>query len=126
MVFGCCRLIASMAQPVEPLAPANTFFQVLPPSAVWKTPRSSLSSHRCPAAHARTWLLLSGSTRIFAICSESFSPMLVQFSPPSVDLNKPAPTETLFRIQDSPLPTQTDGGENWTNMGLKDSEHIAK
>src|ERR1700726_2997547 len=41
MVFGSCLLRAIMAQPLEAFAPARTFFQVLPPSLVWKTPRSS-------------------------------------------------------------------------------------
>src|SRR6267154_374727 len=41
------------------------------------------------------------------MCSVSFNPTLVQFSPPSVDLYKPSPTDTLFRVQASPVPTQT-------------------
>src|SRR5436190_9852264 len=41
------------------------------------------------------------------MCSVSFRPTLVQFSPPSVDLYTPSPTETLFRTHDSPVPTQT-------------------
>src|SRR5258708_9574788 len=41
------------------------------------------------------------------MCSLSLSPTLVQFSPPSVDLYTPSPTDTLFRVQASPLPTQT-------------------
>src|SRR5262245_14611347 len=41
------------------------------------------------------------------MCSELGRPTLVQFSPPSVDLYTPSPTETELRIQDSPLPTQT-------------------
>src|ERR1700735_4721462 len=107
MVFGSCLPRAIMAQPLDPFAPAKTFFQVLPPSLVWKTPRSSLSSHRCPVAHARTSLPSAGFTRILAMCSLSFKPTLFQFSPPSVDLYTPSPTDTLFRTQDSPLPTQT-------------------
>src|SRR6202035_5744150 len=86
MVFGSCADIASIPQPVDPFAPARTFFQVLPPSEVLKTPRSSLSFQMWPVAHASTLLLSLGSTRILAICSEFFKPMLVQFSPPSVDL----------------------------------------
>src|ERR1700730_10213818 len=107
MVFGSCLLRAIMAQPLEALAPARTFFQVLPPSLVWKTPRSSLSSHRCPRAQTSTSLLSPGFTRILTMCSLSLRPMLVQFSPPSVDLYTPSPTETLLRVQASPLPTQT-------------------
>src|SRR6202166_766409 len=41
------------------------------------------------------------------MCSLSFRPTLLQFSPPSVDLYTPSPTETLFRVQASPEPTQT-------------------
>src|SRR5258708_14831372 len=41
------------------------------------------------------------------MCSLSFNPTLVQFSPPSVDLYKPSPPDTLFRVQASPVPTQT-------------------
>src|SRR5258708_28646871 len=39
--------------------------------------------------------------------SLSFSPPFLQFPPPSVDLQTPSPTETLFRVHASPLPTQT-------------------
>src|ERR1035438_200030 len=105
MVLGSFWLRAIMAQPLEPFAPARTFFQVLPPSVVWKTPRSSLSSHKCPVAQASTSLLSVGFTRILAMCSLSFSPTLVQFSPPSVDLYTPSPTDTLFRTQASPVRT---------------------
>src|SRR5271170_917528 len=41
------------------------------------------------------------------MCSLSFNPTLVQFSPPSVDLYTPSPTDTLLRTQASPVPTQT-------------------
>src|ERR1041385_6968525 len=34
IVLGSCAFAASMAHPVEPLAPARTFFHVLPPSLV--------------------------------------------------------------------------------------------
>src|SRR5208282_1416429 len=84
--LGCCRLIANIPHPVEPLAPARTFLQVLPPSLVLKTPRASSSSQMGPTAQTSTLLPSFGSTRILAMCSESFSPILVQFSPPSVDL----------------------------------------
>src|ERR1700686_623881 len=106
-VFGACGDMASIPQPVEPLAPARTFFQVLPPSDVLKTPRSSLSFQTWPVAQARMLLLSWGSMRILAMCSESFKPMLVQFSPPSVDLYMPSPIETLFLVHASPEPTQT-------------------
>src|SRR5579863_4816875 len=99
--------MANRPHPVEPFAPARTLFQVLPPSLVLKTPRSSLSFHRCPVAQTRTLLPSVGSTRILAMCSLSLGPTLVQFSPPSVDLYTPSPTETLFRTQPSPVPTQT-------------------
>src|SRR5580700_2508634 len=41
------------------------------------------------------------------MCSLSFRPTLVQFSPESVDLYTPSPTDTLLRVQASPVPTQT-------------------
>src|SRR5580658_9558648 len=41
------------------------------------------------------------------MCSLSFRPTFVQFSPPSVDLYTPSPTDTLLRVQPSPEPTQT-------------------
>src|SRR6266436_3479765 len=43
---------------------------------------------------------------IFAMRSEFGSPMLIQLSPPSVDLYTPLPMDTLLRVQDSPVPTQ--------------------
>src|SRR5208282_20140 len=52
-------------------------------------------------------LLSFGSTRILAMCSLSFRPTLVQFSPPSVDLYTPSPTDTLLRNHASPVPTHT-------------------
>src|SRR5580692_10822217 len=107
MVFGSCLLRVIMAHPLEAFVPARTFFQVLPPSLVWKTPRSSLSFHRCPVAQTSTSLPSPGFTRILAMCSLSFRPTLVQFSPPSVDLYTPSPTDTLLRVQASPEPTQT-------------------
>src|SRR5882762_9731382 len=107
MVLGSCLLRAIMAQPLEPFAPARTFFQVLPPSVVWYTPRSSLSSHKCPKAQTSTSFPSPGFTRILAMCSLSFRPILVQFSPPSVDLYTPSPTDTLLRVHGSPVPTQT-------------------
>src|SRR6266540_742488 len=39
--------------------------------------------------------------------SVSVSPTFVQFSPPSVDLYIPSPTDTLLRTQLSPVPTHT-------------------
>ena len=86
MVLGSCAAIDSMPHPVEPFAPASTLRQVWPPSLVLYTPRSSLSSHRWPVAQAYTVLPSLGSTRILAMCSESFSPTFFQFSPPSTDL----------------------------------------
>ena len=41
------------------------------------------------------------------MCSESFSPTLVQFSPLSVDLKIPVPTEMLLSVQLSPVPAHT-------------------
>ena len=40
------------------------------------------------------------------IRSEFSNPTFVQLLPPSVDLNKPSPTETELRVQISPVPTQ--------------------
>src|SRR5262245_2470948 len=85
-VDGSCALEASIAQPVDGFVPASTLDHVFPPSVVRYTPPAVLSFHRCPVAHASTVLPLRGSTMIFAMRSESFSPTLVQFSPPSVDL----------------------------------------
>src|ERR1700733_8486970 len=107
MVFGSCLLRAIMAQPLASFTPARHFFHLLPPSLVWKTPRSSLSSHKCPVAQASTSLPSFGFTRILAMCTLSFRPTFVQFSPPSVDLYTPSPTDTLLRVQASPEPTQT-------------------
>src|SRR5579862_924908 len=107
MVCGSCAAIEIIPHPVEPFAPASTFRQVFPPSLVLKTPRSSLSFHRCPMAQAYTTLPSLGSIRILAICSESVSPTFFQFSPPSTDLYTPSPIDTLLRSQPSPLPTQT-------------------
>src|SRR5438034_7578199 len=42
--------------------------------------------------------------------SESFNPMLVQFSPPSTDLYTPSPIDVLLRVHASPVPTQTTFG----------------
>src|SRR5215475_6296707 len=58
-------------------------------------------------AQTRTSLPSPGFTRILAMCSVSFSPTFDQFSPPSVDLYTPSPTDTLLRNQPSPVPTQT-------------------
>src|SRR3984893_15408513 len=107
MVFGSCLLRAIMAQPLEPFTPTRTFFHVLPPSLVWKTPRSSLSSHKCQVAQARTSLTSFGFTRILAMCWLSFRSTFVKCSPPSFDLYPPPPTDTLWRVQASPEPTQT-------------------
>src|ERR1041385_7085755 len=85
-VPGCCGSIVSIEQPVEALAPASTLFQVLPPSLVLYTPRSLLSLQSLPGTQTYTVLGLEGSTRILTIRSDSGSPMLVQVSPPSVDL----------------------------------------
>src|ERR1700722_1345592 len=99
--------MASRPHPEEPFVPARTLFHDLPPSFVLKTPRSSLSSHRCPVAQTSTFLPSVGSIKILAMCSLSFRPTLIQFSPPSVDLYTPSPTDTLLRTHDSPVPTQT-------------------
>src|SRR5258708_31915953 len=43
---------------------------------------------------------------IFAMRSEFCRPMLVQLSPPSLDLYMPLPIDTLLRVQASPVPAQ--------------------
>src|SRR6202035_2279610 len=110
-VFGSLRLVASIPQPVEPLAPARTFFQVLPPSDVLKTPRSSLSFQTWPVAQARMLLLSWGSMRILAMCSESFKPMLVQSSP--------QPTKTILEFEGSMATAPMDWTDWRSNTGLK-------
>src|ERR1700723_2829311 len=58
-------------------------------------------------AQDSTSLLSPGLIRILAMCSLSWRPTLIQFSPPSIDLETTSPTETLLRTHDSPVPTQT-------------------
>ena len=87
MVVGFCGLMDSMPQPVDGFAPRQHFAPGL--AAVGGLVDAALDRYRSkewPVAHASTVLPSLGSTRIFAMCSESFSPTFVQFSPPSVDL----------------------------------------
>src|SRR6266487_6803382 len=84
-VLGCDGSIVIIEQPVDALAPLRTLAHVLPPSVVLYTPRSSLSLHSLPGTQSYTVLVSWGSTRIFTMCSDSRSPMLVQLSPPSSD-----------------------------------------
>src|SRR6476659_5584736 len=121
-----------MPQPVDAFTPASTLLQVLPPSLLLNTPPPWLSANAPPVAHTRTSLAFFGFTRILAMCSESFRPTFMKFSPPSVDLYTPSPTETLLRIQLSPVPTHRflwsegstatapmDCAPAWSNTGLK-------
>ena len=77
--------IAIMPQPVDKLAPPSTFRHVFPPSVSCKRRAPALSSHKWPGHRHRRYRRLPGSTRILARCSRSFSPTLVQFSPPSLE-----------------------------------------
>src|SRR6266513_6521919 len=108
-MFGSCGSIARSEQPVS-LSTYNTRCQVLPPSVVLYTPRCSLLFHRCPVAATYTTSEFFGSTTMRAIRSESSRPINFQVSPASVVLYRPVPTDTLLRVHDSPVPTQTVSG----------------
>lgn len=77
-----------MTRSVKPVSASMyfTLFQVLPPSIVLKIPRSSFGPNRCPSAATYTTFASFGSITIRAIVCVSFSPMLVNVVPPSVDL----------------------------------------
>src|SRR5256885_17026830 len=85
----------------------NTFFHVLPPSVVLKTPRSSFGPHSRPSPHTYTLSGFFGSTTMRAILSLLSRPILVQCSPASSDLYMPSPIDALFRGFSSPVPTYT-------------------
>src|SRR5258708_7701303 len=51
-VFESWELIEIIEQPVEAFVPFRILFQLLPPSVVLKTPRSTLSLHNFPGTHA--------------------------------------------------------------------------
>ncbi len=44
------------------------------------------------------------------MCFESLSPMFWNVLPPSVDFQTPSPHDVLWRLFDSPVPTQTTSG----------------
>ena len=103
-VFGLEGSIAKSAHPVE-LFRNKIFSQVSPPSVDLKTPLSSLSDQSAPKTATYISLEFSGLTIMFAILSEFSSPIFFQLLPPSVDLYKPSPIETLFLGHGSPVPT---------------------
>src|SRR5205807_9202550 len=70
-------------------------------------PRSGESLQSAPGTAAKTVSPLFGLTAIFAMRSDFSRPECVHVSPPSVDLYIPLPIETLLRVHDSPVPTQT-------------------
>src|SRR5436190_13773166 len=85
ITVGLRRSMATSAAPDLPSL-NSTFFHVLPPSALLKTPRSSLGTLYLPKSATNTMLGFVGWMRIFAIASESEKPMWVQVLPASVDL----------------------------------------
>src|SRR6185503_3545219 len=99
-MFGSPGSMLMSAHPVF-ASTYNTFFQVLPPSLVRKTPRSSFAFHACPVAQTKTLSDFFGSMAMRAMRSLSPRPTFVQVAPPSVVL------ETLLRTHDSPVPTHT-------------------
>ena len=75
-----------LAQPVEAFGAFSTCCQVLPPSRVRYTPRSSESLQSRPVTQAYTVSLARGSMRMSPMRSEPSSPRCCQVSPPSVVL----------------------------------------
>src|SRR3954468_23405310 len=84
----------------------KTAFQVFPPSVVLYRPRSPPGDQSGPCDATYTTAELRGSIRIFAMCSEFFSPTFVHVFPASVDLYNPSPKSTLRCALFSPLPSQ--------------------
>src|SRR5512133_1635620 len=106
---GLLGSITSSIAPVESLR-KRTFFQVLPPSVVLKTPRSGFVPQTCPSAATYATSPLRGSMRKREICCVSFRPIDVHVFPASVVFHTPSPYETLPRIGYSPPPTHTTSG----------------
>src|SRR5512143_1430249 len=70
-------------------------------------PRSPPEPNSGPVAATSTTLSLEGSMTTRLMCCDSRSPMFVNVLPPSVDFHTPSPQEVLWRLFDSPVPTQT-------------------
>src|SRR3954469_2336604 len=73
-------------------------------------PRSPPGPNNGPVAATSTVLSLAGSIRMRLMCFDWASPMSWKVLPPSVDLNTPPPHEVLWRLFDSPVPTQITSG----------------
>src|SRR5467141_1263013 len=80
------ELIESIEHPVDGFTPFRILAQDFPPSLVLSTPRSLPSPQSFPGTQTYTVFVSLGSIKILDIRSDSFRPMLVQLSPPSVDL----------------------------------------
>src|SRR5204862_1814731 len=107
MISGLSGSIFTSVQPVERFAPFRTCCHFLPPSVVLYKPRSGESLHNAPGTATNTVSLFLGSMAIRATRSEFSRPARDHVSPPSVDLYIPSPMDTLLRVHDSPVPTQT-------------------
>ena len=108
--------ISRSAAPVESVT-KRTFRHDLPPSVDLKTPRSRLGANGLPSAATQSVFGSAGCTRTVAICPTSRSPLKIQFLPPSTDLYRPRPMETLLRIFDDPVPAYTTlGSERATSI----------
>src|ERR1044072_6462936 len=104
--LGCSGWISTSAAPQ--LSETNsTCFQVDPPSVVLKMPRSLFGTKGLPSAATHTTSGLEGWTRIVAICPALRRPRNFQVLPASLERQMPRPMETLVRILDDPVPTDT-------------------
>ena len=103
-ILGLLGSIAKSAQPVDSFR-YKIFSQVTPPSLDLYTPLSLLSDQSAPKTATNISFEFLGFTIILAILSEFSRPIFFQLFPPSVDLYKPSPTETLFLGHGSPVPT---------------------
>src|SRR5215471_1136371 len=102
---GLRAFIAMSEQPVF-ASTNNARTQLLPPSTVRNTPRSSWGPYAWPSAHASATSGLLGLTTIRPMRPVWSSPTCVQVRPASVDRYTPLPREMLLRMNDSPVPTQ--------------------
>src|SRR5262249_36253180 len=109
MTFGLRRSIEMSTAPVL-LSRNSVFFQVLPPSVLLKTPRSSLGTLYLPNEATNTMLGSVGWMRILEIACDSPKPTNDQVLPASVDLYTPSPGMMLPRMQASPMPMNTMSG----------------
>src|SRR5918912_1381909 len=110
-MFGLCGSSFTSTTPVS-LLMNRTRSHDFPPSLVLYRPRSSFGPHRWPSAATYTMFGLRGSISISPMWWVSAKPMDVHESPPSVDLNTPAPHEEVFRLFASPVPTHTTDGSD--------------